>query len=90
MLAPEIFIPVLTTTNIRISLRYLKVSRKIGKCGDNFKFWGVFVILGEQFEIFKNSFENFSKNISAVLKRDICCDGNFFWAWHNVFWHGSG
>lgn len=85
MLAPEIFISGLTTTNIWISLGRLKVSRKIGKCGDFFKFWWVFIILGKHFEIFKNIFENFTKNIWAILKRDTCGNGKFFWTWRSVF-----
>jgi len=85
LLALEIFISGLTTTNIWISFGYLKVSRKIGKCGDFFKFWGVFIILGKLFETFKNIFENFLKNIWAILIRDICGYGKFFWTWHSVF-----
>ena len=38
-----------------------KVSRKIGKCGDNFKFWGVFIKLGKLYAIFKNNILRISR-----------------------------
>ena len=66
----------------------LKVSRKIGKCGEFFKLWGGFIILGKLLEILKKNFENFSKNIWAILIRDTCGDGKFSLIWRSVFEKG--